>query len=104
MIHSRACRAELKPLGMPAVELALDERRDVDIIDDQVLNLSGEPGDVQVGDLRADDPDLSHVALAKGRAPEIGAAEPRPAKRGFELVCHRHIIAGVAVPNHVVSA
>jgi hypothetical protein len=60
------------------VELGLHERSDVDVVDDEVADVSGH---VDVDEPRVDDLDLAHVAVDELRAGEVGDREARTAER-----------------------
>ena len=60
-------RAHLGPVGVPPVELGLDERRDVDAVDADVLDVAG-------------DVDVLEPDVAGAKAPQVDLAERRTAQ------------------------
>ena len=63
----RVCRAHLGPVGVPPVELRIDQRRDVDAIDRHILDLAV--------DVHADQFDAPHHGPAQVHPAEPGAGQ-----------------------------
>src|SRR5260370_5510408 len=82
---SWVCRAHLGPVGIPPVELGVDQRSDVDTIDRQVHDLALYVG---IDHLDAAEPGPSQVAGAELRAAEVDALEPGPPEILTEEVSH----------------
>jgi hypothetical protein len=81
-------RAHLGPLRIPPVELGLDQGRDVNTVDSQVLDLAAEIGVAQFGTAHHDAAEVNAAEAGipepdgdEFSAAEVGAFEPRRADR-----------------------
>ena len=83
--------SQLHAFGVPPVELALHECRDIDVVNDEAADKPGHP---DVDEPRVSDLDLAQVTVPEVRAGEIRAREASTAKCVGAVVvsCHRAIV------------